>query len=123
MSKIEKEKKANDKITKKWNNEIAKANGMMIKVPDEFLEKTRKFNKLHKDIQEEGKKFDEKAEEFKHANQNFWYELKKLLVKNGLKPSGDVEMGMNSEAVEDGIFIVNIMPIPQGGRGHGPMMM
>ena len=116
-----KEKKADAKIIKKWDNEIAKANGMLVKIPDEFISRTEKFNTAHDNIIEEDKKFSEKAEDFKNLNQNFWYELKKLLVKNGVAMPDNAEMGLNKEAAKDGIFIVNFMPTSPGGRG--PMVM
>ena len=121
MSKAGKDKKASVKVEKKWDNAIAKANGMMVKVPDKFIDKTERFSAAHQTIIEEEKKFSEKAEDFKNLNQNFWYELKKLLVKEGVAMPGNAEMGLNGEAAKDGIFIVNFMPTQSGG--NGPMVM
>lgn len=121
MSKIGKEKKADKKITKKWDNAITKANGMMVKIPDGFIEKAEKFNAAHNSIIDEEKKFSEKAEDFKNLNQNFWYELKKLLIKEGVAMPNNCEIGLNKEATNDGVFIVNFTPAAPGGRG--PMVM
>lgn len=121
MSKVGKDKKANAKIEKKWDNAIAKANGMMVKIPDEFLARAEKFNTAHSSIIDEEKKLSEKAEDFKNLNQNFWYELKKLLIKEGVAMPGNAEMGLDKQAASEGIFIVNFMPTQPGGRG--PMVM
>lgn len=121
MSKAGKDKKASVKVVKKWDNAIAKANGMMVKIPDGFIAKAEKFNIAHNEIIDEEKKFSEKAEDFKNLNQNFWYGLKKLLVKEGVAMPDNAEMGLSQEAANDGIFIVNFMPTAPGGRG--PMVM
>lgn len=123
MSKAGKDKKANAKIEKKWESEIAKSGGMLIRVPDDFLEKTKKFKALHNNIIAEEKKFSEKAEDFKHANGNFWYDLKKFLDKAGIKLPPNSEMGLNEEAAKDGVFIINFVPSAPGGGRPGPMVM
>jgi len=122
MSKEGKEKKANDKTQKKWENEIARAGGMMIKIPKEFINKTKEFNEIHDKILEEGKIWDEKNAEFKHTNDNFWYDMLKGLKESGIDvPDGNVEIGLNKEAAKDGVFIINFRPA--GPNGRRPMIM
>ncbi len=123
MSKAGKDKKKDAKIEKKWDNQIAKANGMMMKVPDEFMKRSEEFDAIHEEYIEAGKKFDKQTEDFKHLNSNYWYDLKKLLDKNEVKfPAENVEMGMNKEAIKDGVYIINFIPTQPGG-GRGPMVM
>ena len=123
MNKIGKDKKANVKIEKKWDNAIAKANGMMIKVPDEYIEKTAEFKEIHNALLKDQKEMDEKNSEFKHLNENFWYDLLKKLKDDGAKkPEGDFSIGLDEEAAKEGVFIINFIPASPRG-GSGPMMM
>ena len=110
------------KDSKNWVKRVADSKGAMIMAPIGFSDRAKDIHAESIKLKEAERNFLDMREDFMNKNQNFWYELKKQMkaenVKIGSDEGIDYEIGINMEAIKDGVFIINVIP-----KSSGPMRM
>lgn len=107
-------------IGKKWAEKVAESKGMMVIGPAELNADAKEFSLAFDEIKEKEKKFVADKEDFDHTNETFWYKLKKYFRDNNIVIGENLDeytIGLNHDAMKDGVFVINLMPKMGGHRG------
>lgn len=99
-----------------WNKIVADSANALIFLPsgftkaaEEWLELRSKYNALVKEMAQ-------KEITLNMALQNLFFEVRKYLAKNGRDDIWVKDVGFESNALDDGKFVINIIE-PGGNRG------
>ncbi len=91
-----------------WKEIVAKSNGQAVFVPDALVEDVKKwaeqreaFNKIVNDIAQ-------KENGLKVTFTNVMYKLQEYFAENGKPEIWSMDMGFNTEALKEGVYILNV---------------
>ena len=108
---------------KDWMKKIAESKGTMIAGPIEFCAQAKELMEMGNKIAEKRNEFNVMNEELKHLNENFWYALRKNYRDNKIPFSPnenlDYDIGINQEAIKDGVLIIDFIPKNISRMGQG----
>ena len=97
-----------------WKKIVNESNGTRIFLPDQFTEKAKEFKEKREDLFEYLKAAAEKEITMNMLSQNTLFELRQYLAKNGFEDIWSKEMGWDTEALNEGFFVINIIEeLPQ----------
>jgi len=108
---------------KSWEQKCKESDGMMMMLPASLSKEGEKFGKVREFTLKEAEKFDAVMEDFKHANEEFWYGFKKYCRENDIKIPDKCELGLDNDALDEGKFVINFLPKMGPDHGSGPMVM
>lgn len=91
-----------------WKKLVAESGGTMIFLPDQFLKAAQEVESLRQDFNKEVARMAEKEIGMQVKSNTVFYELRKYLAKNGMPEVWLKMTGWNSDALNEGVFIVNI---------------
>lgn len=106
-------------IAQLWAENCAKSNGTMILLPESMQESAAEFKQRSDAYKEKAREFDKLTAEFDTYAKNFWHQLRQAVEEKGHADIYSKNIGWNKQALEDGLFVINITA---GGQG-GPMQM
>lgn len=117
-----KEEDAKKVTAKEWMEKVEKSNGTMQFAPIEFTGKAKELMDIEAKVVEARNAYNLLNADLKHFNENFWYELRKVYRDNkekfGPDSELDYEIGINTDALKDGVLIINFRPSQASPMGR-----
>lgn len=92
-----------------WKKVVTDNSATMLFLPDGFKKAQDELDASRKKFNEEAVKMAEKEIRMNVANNDFFLELRIYLAKNGYPDIWVKQIGFNSEAIKEGVYIVNIL--------------
>ncbi len=99
---------ADKEIVKKWQKVIDGSNGVSRFLPDSLTEDAENVERLRRDLNEEIARVAKKEIALNIATQNLFFEARRQFEGSGLDNIWVKDVGFNTDALEEGLFVVNI---------------
>lgn len=91
-----------------WKKIVSESNGRQMFVPDEFVERTKKIEEDRTAYNKEVVRIAAKEIALNMETQNLFFDLRKYLEESGNEDIWVKDIGFESEALKDGVFVINI---------------
>ena len=100
--------------SKSWKKRCEESGSSMMMMPAELVEKAKSFKEEEKNMVKAAREFDAVAEDFKHSNEEFWYNFRKHFRDSDTELPEGCRIGFNEEAYGEGELVVNFIPKTAG---------
>lgn len=92
-----------------WKKVVADSEGRQIFLPDGFTKAQEELEGARKEFNDLAVKMAEREIKMNIANQNLFLEVRKYLAKNGHPDIWVKQIGFDSNALKEGVFILNVL--------------
>ena len=99
---------ASKESVEKWQEVVNTSKGVSQFLPDALTEDAENVETLRKELNEEIARVAKKEIALNVATQNLFFESRRKLEEAGLKDVWVKDIGFNTDALEDGVFVLNI---------------
>lgn len=97
-----------------WAKKCAASNGEQILLTGEDKKSAEEFKKVIDSFKEKEEEFIKAQREFRLEVDTFWIKIKKNLYDSGVKFALEYDLDLDSDAIKDGHFVVNLTkPVPK----------
>lgn len=94
---------------KDWNEVVKNSGGRSFFVPDALQAQVKEWQEARKKLRELTEVAAEQEVKTSVAMQNMFLELRKYAIETGIEGVWTADIGFDTQALEDGVFVVNVV--------------